>query len=44
VARHVADALEHREVGNALLAQALHQAVAGARRGHPDSRDPEVSH
>ncbi len=36
--RHVADAIQHREIRDALLAQALHQPVARARGGHADAR------
>ena len=39
VPRHVADAIEHREVGDALLLQALHQPVARARGRHADARE-----
>ena len=37
VARHVADAIEHREVRDALLLQALDQPVARARGRHADA-------
>src|SRR5579862_926479 len=41
---HVADAIEHGEVADALLAQPLDQAVARARRGHTDTGHAQVSH
>ncbi len=43
VPRHIADAIEHREIGDALLLQALHQPVARARGRHADARECDCS-
>ena len=37
MARHVADAVEHREVGDSLLLQAVDEPIARARRRHADA-------
>ena len=39
VTRHIADAVEHREIGDALVLQALDQTIARARGRHADARE-----
>src|SRR5690606_40598722 len=42
--RDVANLVEHRGIRNALIAQALHESLASARRGHPDPGAIAVLH
>jgi hypothetical protein len=41
---HIADAVQDREVGYALVTQTLHEAIARARGRHTDSSKTQVSH
>jgi hypothetical protein len=41
---HIANAIEHGEIRNALFAQTLHQPIAGAGGSHADAGQAQISH
>ena len=44
VARQVANAIEHGQVADALIAQPLHQAIAGTKRSHAYAAEAWIGH